>query len=211
VPGRATSFISNNKEVAICALQKRGTQKVLHRADFNKCGESSTSSTTYTGVPMRRYSELPRMSCDTKSSILGVAASGAVQGKRLQKDMEEKGHPFSHCETKPLMLWQRICEHHSITHIVDFTAGSAALAIAASGAMQYEGVAANSIHCDWLDSTVDRCALYLAAQDKEFAKGLGGDDDFAEKIEKYFGGGWDDDGGAEVAGVMGGRLRQLRR
>ena len=136
MPGRQTSWINNHREVAICSLQKRGGMKVFQRAEFNTCGESSTSSTTYIGVPMRRYCELPRMDCDTKTSILGVAASGAVSGKRLQKDIDERGHPFSHCEVKPLNLWQRILEHHNVTHIVDFAAGSAALAVAASGAMQ---------------------------------------------------------------------------
>eukprot|EP00959_Pyramimonas_sp_CCMP1952_P235736 4926292-Pyramimonas_sp.AAC.1 len=109
--------------------------KVVDRAEFNSCGESSSAATTYTGVPMRQYCELPRMTYETKASILGNAAAGAVKGKRAQKDIESKGHPFSHLEVKPLHLWQRLCEHHHITHIVDFSAGSAALAIAAAGAM----------------------------------------------------------------------------
>ena len=89
---------------------------------------------------------------------------------------------------KPLNLWQRIFEHHHVTHIVDFAAGSAALAIAAAGSLEYEGVAANDVHCEWLDSTLDRCVMYLAGKDKEFAKILGGDDGFMEKVGLYFGG-----------------------
>ena len=171
VPGKQASFVSNNKEVAICTWPtRRGWTKVVHRAEFNTCGESSTSSTTYTGVPMRRYSELPRMDFETKESILGVAASGALPGRRAQKDIEERGHPFSHCEVKPLSLWQRICEHHHVTHIIDFAAGSAALAIAAAGAMEYEGVAANDVHREWLDSTLDRCVMYMAGKEKQLAR-----------------------------------------
>eukprot|EP00959_Pyramimonas_sp_CCMP1952_P208164 4354540-Pyramimonas_sp.AAC.1 len=117
--------------------------KVVERAEFNTCGESSSAATTYTGVPMRQYCELPRMTYETKASILGIAASGAVKGKRAQKDIEAKGRPFAHLEVKPLHLWQRICEHHHVAHIVDFGAGSGALAIAAAGAMECEGVAAN--------------------------------------------------------------------
>ncbi|CAK0819347.1 unnamed protein product [Prorocentrum cordatum] len=188
VPGRVTSFACNNKEVAICSIPKRGAMKVVDRAEFNSCGESSSAATTYTGVPMRQYCELPRMTYETKASILGNAAAGAVKGKRAQKDIESKGHPFSHLEVKPLHLWQRLCEHHHITHIVDFSAGSAALAIAAAGAMEYEGVAANEVHREWLDSTMDRCAMYLAGRDKNFAKMLGGDEAFVEKVEKYFAG-----------------------
>jgi hypothetical protein len=162
--------------------------KVVQRAEFNLCGETTSSYTTYTGVPMRQYRELPRMTHDTKASILGNAAAGPVRGRRAQKDIEANGHPFSHLEVKPLSFWQRICEHHHITHIVDFTAGSGALAIAASGAMEYEGVAVNEVHREWLDATLDRCALYMAGHDKNFAQKLGGDDGFAEKVEKYFAG-----------------------
>ena len=188
VPGRQISFANNNKEVAICSLPKRCGMKVLQRAEFNTCGESSTAATTYTGVPMRRYSELPRMDCSTKSSILGVAASGAVPGKHAQKDIDERGHPFAHCEVKPLNLWQRICEHNHVTHIVDFTPGSGALAIAAAGAIEYEGIAANDMHRDWLDSTLDRVVMYMAGQDKQFAEKMGGDADLIDKVGKYFGG-----------------------
>ena len=61
---------------------------------------------------MRRFSELPRMDSETKSQIVGVAAAGAVLGKRAQKDIDKNGHPFANCEVKPLNLWQRICERH---------------------------------------------------------------------------------------------------
>ena len=85
VPGRQTSFGSINKEVFISVMPTKGATKVVQRAEFNSCGESSTSSTTYTGVPGRRFSELPRMDADTKSSILGVAASGAVKGETREE------------------------------------------------------------------------------------------------------------------------------
>ena len=188
VPGRQTSFIGNNKEVSYCSLPKRGVSKLVQRAEFNTCGENSTASTTYTGIPMRRYCELPRMDHETKASVLGSAAAGAVTGRGLQRDINEKGHPFSHFEVKPLTLWQRICEHHKITHIVDFSVGSAALAIVSCGAMEYEGIAANDAHREWLDSTVDRCVIYQAGKDKQYTQKLGGDADFVESVHKYFAG-----------------------
>ena len=136
-PGRQTNFAHNTKEVAMCSLPARsGIAKLVQRSEFNSCGENATSATTYTGVPMRRFDELPRMNANTKASILGAAAAGAVAGKRMSQNVEEKGHPFSHCEVKPLNLWQRICEHFGVTHIVDWTPGSAGLAIGATGAME---------------------------------------------------------------------------
>jgi hypothetical protein len=89
---------------------------------------------------------------------------------------------------KPLALWQRVCEHNHVTHILDFAAGSAALAIATAGTYGYQGIAANEAHREWLDSTLDRCIMYLAGKEKELAKRLGGDDEFMAKVEKYFGG-----------------------
>jgi hypothetical protein len=188
-PGRQTSFSQNTREVVMCSLpSKSGLAKLVQRSEFNSCGENSTSATSYTGIAMRHYSELPRMEGDSKSGILGVAAAGAVVGKRVAQNIEEKGHPFSQCEVKPINLWQRICEHHGVTHIVDLSPGSAGLAIAAAGAMEYEGVAANEIHCGWLDSTLDLVVKYLASQNKVFAKQLGGDDEFVEKVAQYFAG-----------------------
>ena len=75
-----------------------------------------------------------------------------------------------------------------MTHIVDFAAGSGALAVAVAGTIEYQGIAANEAHRKWLDSTLDRCIMYLAGKDKQFAKRLGGDDAFIAKVEKYFGG-----------------------
>ena len=107
---------------------------------------------------------------------------------RLQRDIDEKGHPFSIQEVKPISFWQKIMEHHDVTHIVDFTPGSGALAVAASGAMTYEGIAVNDAHRDWLDSIVDRCVMYKAGHDEGYAEQLGGGEGFVEKASKYFGG-----------------------
>ena len=111
-----------------------------------------------------------------------------MKGNRAQRDIEAKGRPFSHCEVKPLNLWKRIVEHHHVTHVVDFAAGFGALAIAGAGAMECEGAAATEVHCDWLNSTLDRCVMYLAGKHKDFVKRLGGDAESMEKVGKYFGG-----------------------
>ena len=109
----------------------------------------------------------------------------APYAESAQHDTDANGLPFSCFEVKPLNLWQRICEHHGVTHIVDFTAGSATLAIAACGSMNYEGIAANDAHRDWLDATLDRVVLYMAGKDPAFAQRLGGQGDFLETVSKY--------------------------
>ena len=189
VPRRQTNFVRNNREVVFASLAARGNAKVHPRAEFNACGETSSAATTYTGVDARRFCELPRMDVSTKSAILGVAAAGAVKQKSVQRDCDERGPPFSMAEVKPLNLLQRLFEHFSVTHVVDFAAGSAAIAIAAAGAQEYEGIAANDEHRDWLDATLDKCVMYMAGKDEEFTKNLGvADEDVTAKIAKYFGG-----------------------
>ena len=189
VPRRQTSFARNNREMVFGSVPARGNAKVQPRAEFNVCGETSSVATTYTGVALRRFCELPRMSVPTKSAILGLAAAGAVKQRSVQEDCDERGHPFSLSEVKPLPLLQRVLEHFGVTHVVDFAAGSAAMAIAAAGAQDYEGIAANGEHRDWLDATLDKCVLYMAGKDKQFTKNLGvADEDVTQQIAKYFGG-----------------------
>ena len=109
------------------------------------------------------------MDAETKAKMMCSAQPAAgLKGKRVCRDVKAKGHPFSHCEMKPIQLWQRLCEHHQVTHIVDFSPGSGALALAASGGMAYEGICGSQPHRDWLDATLDRCVMYMAGKDKNY-------------------------------------------
>ena len=150
VPGPSGALHGNNKEAGFIS-EPRPIDEILYPADSNTCGEVPTTCTTYTGIEMRRFGELPRMEHGTKVGILGSTASGVASGRRVQTDINERGHPFSWAEARPLALWRRICADHYVTHVVDFTPGSAALAIAASGEMQYEGIASNDEHKALLD------------------------------------------------------------
>ena len=129
------------------------------------------------------------MTAEMKSQIMGAAASGAPTGKRLEKDVGDKGQPFSFHEMKPLALWQTILEHTGVTHVVDLSPGSGALALAAAwGSIHYEGIAANPTHKEWLDIVIDKIVLYLCGKPDdtgpEMIKKLGGDEEFAELFAK---------------------------
>ncbi len=171
--GAVSAWHSNNREMAF-----------FFSLPANSRGENSSAGTAYTGISVRRLSELPRMSSDTKASILGAASGAAVpeikKMARLQEDIQEKGHPFSLNEVKPISFWQSIMEHHKVTHVVDFTPGSGALAVAAaSGAVEYEGIAANEAHRDWLDSILDLGVMHKAGRQTGYAQQLGGDAELA--------------------------------
>ena len=100
-----------------------------------------------------------------------------------------EGPLFAMVEVKPLNLIQRLFEHFGVTHVVDFAAGSGTTAIAAAGGHDYEGIAANGEHREWLDATLDKCVMYMAGKDKQFTQSIGVEDqDVTAKIAKYFGG-----------------------
>ena len=83
---------------------------------------------------------------------------------------------------------QRFLEHQGVTHVLDFTPGSGGMAVAASGAIKYEGLSANDEHNQWLDNNLDRITEYLCAKDKEVTKFFDGEDDFASKVSEYLAG-----------------------
>ena len=188
VPRAQTSFSVNNKEVAFFSLPSNHRRKVVERKDYNNCGEKTSASTSYSGIPMRRLCELPRMSTEVRSSILGgQAAADSLRMKRVQRDIDKKGYPFSLSEVKPVQLWETLLQHHGVTHIVDFTPGSAALAVAAAGSAEYDGIASNDNHRDWLDTIADRCTLYRVSHDEDdFGERLGGDESLSTNAQKYF-------------------------
>ena len=62
------------------------------------------------------------------------------------------------------------------------------MAVAASGAMQSEGLAGNDAHRDWLGSIVDRRVMHKAGHEEGYAEQLGGDAEFVGKASKYLGG-----------------------
>ena len=94
---RETSFSSNNREMVYFSMPTTMPRKVMHRSEFNHCGEKTSAATTYTGIGMRSFSELPRMDHDTKAGILGAAscASFDCRQRRLQADVDENSKYFS--------------------------------------------------------------------------------------------------------------------
>ena len=90
---------------------------------------------------------------------------------------------------KPAALFEQIFRHIGATHVVDFTPGSGACAIAAIGAgIRYDGIAANSDHASWLDGILDRIVFHLCSESKEARENLEFDDDACENVKRYFGG-----------------------
>jgi len=63
-------------------------------------------------------------------------------------------------------LWHQLIQDiPHLTHILDFTPGSAALAIASAQAdIKYEGICTNKLHKDWLDNFLDKSMFAVVAK-----------------------------------------------
>ena len=56
----------------------------------------------------------------------------------------------------------------SLTHVFDITPGSGAAAIAAAILrIQYDGLAMNASHCDWLNQILDKAMFAIIADSKD--------------------------------------------
>ena len=71
------------------------------------------------------------MTADVKQGILGKLAVGTFNKQRVQKEVEEKGHPLFWGEWKPTQLWTTLFAEFGATEIADFTAGTGATTVAA--------------------------------------------------------------------------------
>ena len=103
------------------------------------------------------------MTADVKEGILGRSAVGTFNKQRVQKEVEEKGHPLFWGEWKPIQLWTTLFAEFGATEIADFTAGTGATAVAAL----YLGVHCrafchNAAHQKWLQILLQRIFSALA-------------------------------------------------
>ena len=90
---------------------------------------------------------------------------------------------------KPAALFERIFQHVGATHVVDFTPGSGACAVAATGAgIRYDGIAANQDHALWLDGILDRIVFHLCSESNEARASLEFEDEASDNVKRYFGG-----------------------
>ena len=103
-PKRKLAWCSQNMEVLFVKLpwKAKGQRKLIARDLFTKCGESTNFSKSYTGVPFRNLAEIPRLTKDAKVVILGDAAVGAFGRDRVDKEVNERGHPLMWGEWKPV-------------------------------------------------------------------------------------------------------------
>ena len=149
-PKRKLPWSSQNMEVLFVKLPK-SRRKLVSRGLFNKCGESTNFSRSFTGVPFRNLAEIPRLTPNAKKIILGKAAVGAFDEDRVDKEVLERGHPLFWGEWKPVTLYSTLIHDFQIDYVVDLTPGSGAACLASLySKVLYTGIAYNAKHEEWL-------------------------------------------------------------
>ena len=133
------------------------------RQHFSACGEKSSYATTYTGVPIRTWERLPRLSLEDKEKICSVKMPTIDES--LWEYMKS-GHPLFMLEMKNVDFYVALFQDLAVTHVLDLAAGSAAAAMAAVMLhIHYEGWGMNEAHCNWLDRIMDKAMYAIIAQD----------------------------------------------
>ena len=122
-PKRENVCSSNNVGTLFVKLPEanKGQRKVVARASFTKCGESTNFSGTYTGVPCRTLAEIQRLATGSKQQICGSSAVGEFCRERVRKEVEEKGHPLFWGEWKPGSLDLTLFADFEVTDVSDMT------------------------------------------------------------------------------------------
>lgn len=118
-------------------LKAAPSSKPPRREDLNSCGETSTWSPTYTGIRLRKSSEMPMISPEEKGKIF------SVPGRKPVPETWSRGpaEPLFWQESKPIGLWTALLTDLNIKAVFDLSPGSGACAAAAmSCGIQYHGV-----------------------------------------------------------------------
>ena len=116
-PKRKNAWSCANVEIIFALLPhvEKGQRKVVARDLFTKCGESTNFSRSYCGFPFRNIAEIPRCTQAQKIDIIGEAAVGAFDKKRVKMEVGEQGHPLFWGEWKPVSLFATFCSDFGVT------------------------------------------------------------------------------------------------
>ena len=132
------------------------------RDHYSACGETSTHSMSYTGVPVRMFTSLPRMSLTDKERMLGTKLP--VYKEDVVAACGARGHPLFAQEVKDVDFFAALFADFNIDHVWDLTIGSCSAACAAAAlGIQYEGVAMNEQHANWCERIMDKAMFAIIA------------------------------------------------
>jgi hypothetical protein len=138
------------------------------REHFSACGETTTFATSYTCVPVRRMGSVPRLTVSDKEGIVGTTLP--AHPEEVVSAVGNKGHPLFWGEIKEVDTYIALFQDLNAESVFDVTPGSGAAAMAAATLnIQYEGLAMNSNHANWLTRILDKTmyAIIMDSSDKD--------------------------------------------
>ena len=189
-PTRQVFGALQNMEAVVGLLPvPRVRMNTRHRLNFSACGETNTHTRSYSGVPWRSLSSLPRMGLEAKDGLTGITSP--AYDKAVSDETRKKGHPLFWKETLDVEWLVAAFSDLHATRIFDLCAGSGAAACAAVVLdIPYEGIAMNAKHAAWLNNIMDR-AIFAILQLREVPKDSKGHRDpdaakFKENVMLYF-------------------------
>ena len=165
-PNRKTYGALSNMETVVLALPfSRSKMRARPRLNYSACAEKTSHSRSYSAVPWRSLSSLPRMALDVKEGVVGVTLP--VYPEIVTKEASRKGHPFFLAEVLDVEWYISFFKDLHATRVFDIAAGSGAAACAAAILdIEYEGIAMSSKHAAWLDNIMDK-AIFAIVTERE--------------------------------------------
>ena len=189
-PSRKVYGALSNVETVLGVLPvARVRMQTRTRSNFSACGEKNTHTRSYSGVPWRSLSSLPRMAIDVKDGVTGITSP--VYEELVAKETRTRGHPLFWKETLDVEWFLAFFRDAHAKHIFDASPGSGAAACAAAILdIPYEGIAMSSKHAAWLDNIMDK-AIFAAVRLREIPTDAKGKPDpeakaFQDQVMAFF-------------------------
>ena len=161
--GRKVAFADTLRETVYLGFSQPVTRlKSKDRGTITAAGEGTTHALSYTGVPLRPYAELPKLSKTAKEKVLGVAVPEYREKWAIQL---ANGQPLIFNDIKSIQFYASLFRDLDAAAVIDLSPGSGGAAIACLIAgITYEGVCYNNAHKAFLDTTVDRALVALLTE-----------------------------------------------
>ena len=125
--------------------------------------------------------EIPRVTEEGKTHILGPTAIGTLSEHRVVKEIKERGHPLFWGEWKPVQLFSTLYNDLHVSDVVDVTPGSGAACVAAMyNNIPYYGFSINEKHRKWFLDHIQKVFLALV-----YGKEVAVDKGIFDNVKKY--------------------------
>jgi hypothetical protein len=157
-----------NRETFIILFPKgrcRSRMEIKERKVYCDAGESSTTDSTYSGIPRRHIFDLPLISIADKAKILACDVNSVALAPPAIAASLGVGVPLAWQDIRPVPFLRQLFRDLDVGFVVDVTPGSGSLGEAAlEHGLGYNGLSAGLTHQVWLQTLFDKKALCLICE-----------------------------------------------